>query len=118
MTVETLRPSLPTIACTTIARAERLVLAGLGWSADQVLRRALDLLEERYLEPDPQPVGRTFTREELVAILAGDNLEPARQRDEHALAVDPDARSLTPSEERYLLALAEALDPDPNGERV
>jgi len=35
----------PHLAWTTVARAERLAAAGAGWSADQVMRRALDLLE-------------------------------------------------------------------------
>ena len=33
------------LAWTTVARAERLAVAGAGWSADHVMRRALDLLE-------------------------------------------------------------------------
>lgn len=94
----------PAIAWTTIARAERLAHAGLGWTPDQVLRRALDLLEQRHLQPDPEPTGRVFTRDELVAAMARDDLH-----------LDP-GRSA--ADERYLLALAEAFDPDPYGERV
>jgi hypothetical protein len=124
MTVETLRPSsLPTIGCTTIARAERLALAGLGWSADQVLRRALDLLEGAHLEPEP--AGHVFTREEIVAALAGDDLEgpngrpPEAQRYLSALArtfdrdLPDDGSPNDPAYMRQLLATAEALDPDP-----
>ena len=94
----------PTIAWTTIARAERLVHAGLGWTPDQVLRRALDLLEQRHLQPDAGPDGRVFTRDELIAAMAGDDLP-----------LDPGRSG---ADERYLSALAEAFDPDPYGERV
>jgi len=74
MTVDTIRTNgLPHIAVTTIARAERLALAGLGWSADQVLRRALDLLEDTHAEPEVD--GHVFTRDEIVAALAGDDLD-------------------------------------------
>lgn len=34
------------IKFTTVLRAERLVAAGHGWTADEVLRNALDLLEQ------------------------------------------------------------------------
>lgn len=46
-------PSTPTITgkapikFTTVLRAERLAAAGHGWTADEVLRAALDLLESR-----------------------------------------------------------------------
>jgi hypothetical protein len=129
MTVETLRPSsLPTIGCTTIARAERLALAGLGWSADQVLRRALDLLEGAHLEPEPG--GHVFTRDEIVAALAGDAYEGANSRPPEAQKYlsaladvfkrdDPDDGDPNdPAYMRHLLASAEALDPDPYGRQA
>jgi hypothetical protein len=129
MTLETLRPSsLPTIGCTTIARAERLVLAGLGWSADQVLRRALDLLEDTHLQREP--AGHVFAREEIVAALAGDNLEgsnnrpPVAQRYLSALARTFDRDLLDdgdpndPAYLRQLLATAEAMDPDAYGRQA
>ena len=89
----------PTIAWTTIARAERLAHAGLGWTADQVLRRALDILEQKHLQPASTEA--VFSTDELVAALAGDDLEPDDLDD--------------PAYLRQLLATAEALDPDPDG---
>lgn len=38
----------PALKWSTIAKAEQLARAGQGWTADQVMRRALSLLEERY----------------------------------------------------------------------
>ena len=131
MTVESIRTTAnPHIGIATLARAERLALAGFGWSADQVLRRALDLLEDKYLTPDPEPAGHTFTREEIVAALAGDDLEgkngrpPEAQRYLSELARvftrdelddgDPD----DPAYLRHLLASAEAADPDPCGRQA
>ena len=127
MTVETIRTTAnPHITVTTIARAERLALAGLGWSADQVLRRALDLRED--LRVEPEPVGHVFSREEIVAALAGDNLEGDAGRPPEAQAYlsalagvlkrdEPDDGD--PNDPAYLwhlLASAEAHDPDPYGE--
>jgi len=40
----------PHLSFATIAQAERLAAAGAGWNADQVMRRALDLLEARVVE--------------------------------------------------------------------
>lgn len=36
----------PHLQWATVARAERLATTGLGWSADHVMRKALDLLEQ------------------------------------------------------------------------
>lgn len=38
-------PGRAAVKVTTILRAERLAAAGHGWTADQVLRNALDMLE-------------------------------------------------------------------------
>ena len=43
----------PAIAWSTIARAERLAHLGAGWTPDQVMRRALALLERAHLEGRP-----------------------------------------------------------------
>ena len=43
----------PTIAWSTIARAERLATQGAGWSVDHVLRLALHALERERLEGRP-----------------------------------------------------------------
>lgn len=129
MTVDTIRATAnPHIAIATIARAERLALAGLGWSVDPVLRRALDLLEDTHFEPEP--AGHVFTRKEIVAALAGDDLEGANARPPEAQAYlsalarvftrdepddgDPD----DPAYMRHLLARAGALDPDPYGRQA
>ena len=99
MTVETIRTNdRPHINLATIARAERLALAGLGWNVDQVVRRALDLLEETHVE-----TGRTFTRDEIAAALAGHH---------------EDAHDRSPSDDRYLRALAKVLAPDPLSRRA
>jgi Arc/MetJ-type ribon-helix-helix transcriptional regulator len=129
MTVESLRPSArPHITWTTLARAERLAAAGVGGTADHVMRRALDLLEQRHT------TARGFTRAETAAALAGDDLEPdasrasadSRYREILAEIFRPeelddldDGEPLDdPSYLRQLLATAEALDPDPYGEQA
>ncbi len=129
MTVDTIRTNAnPHIAVATIVRAERLAHAGLGWSADQVLRRALDLLEDTHAEPEP--VGHVFTRDEIVAALAGDAYEGANSRPPEAQKYlsalanvftrddldDGDPND--PAYMRHLLATAEALDPDPYGRQA
>ena len=43
----------PAVTWTTLARAERLAHQGAGWTADQVMRRALDMLERAHLEGRP-----------------------------------------------------------------
>ena len=58
-------------------------------------------LEERHSAPEP--AGRTFTRDEIRSALAG-NVQQAG--------------TLSPLDERYLLALAEVLDPGPFGGRT
>ena len=99
MTVESIRSNTtPHIACATIARAERLVLAGAGWSADQVLRRALDLLEARHKAHHADPDGRAFTRDEIAAALAGHDCDT----------------DISSTDARYLRALAAILTPDPH----
>jgi hypothetical protein len=62
----------PALAWTTLARAERLAYRGLGWSADHVMRKALNLFEQAYL------TGPVIPREELIDTLAGEDLEPTR----------------------------------------
>ncbi len=132
MTVESLRPSVrPHITWTTLARAERLAAAGVGGTADHVMRRALDLLEQRVVEPPTRDRG--LTRAETVAAIAGDDLEPhtsrasADSRYREILAEIFHPEELTdldegdpndPSYLRQLLANAEALDPDPYGEQA
>lgn len=39
----------PHLQWATVARAERLVSLGAGWSSDHVMRRALALLEQQHL---------------------------------------------------------------------
>ena len=127
MTVESLRPSArPHITWTTLARAERLAAAGVGGTPDHVLRRALDLLEQRVAEPPARDRG--LTRAETVAALAGDDLESDatrttaedRYREILAELFRPDdlddGDPSDPAYLRHLLATAEALDPDPYGE--
>ena len=129
MTVESLRPTArPHITWTTLARAERLAAAGVGGTPDHVLRRALDLLEQRHV--GPATGDRTLTRAETAAALAGDDLEPeaaratAEERYREILAelfrpddLD-DGDPNDPAYLRQLLATAEALDPDPYCERA
>jgi hypothetical protein len=130
MTVESLRPSArPHITWTTLARAERLAAAGVGGTPDHVLRRALDLLEQRVTEPPARD--RSRTRAETAAALTGDDLEPdaadttaeARYREILAELFRPDELDDLddgdpddPAYLRQLLATAEARDPDPYGE--
>lgn len=38
----------PHLQWATVARAERLAATGLGWSADHVMRKALDALEHEH----------------------------------------------------------------------
>ena len=92
MTVESIRATdKPHVNIATLARAERLAVAGFGWSVDQVIRRALDLLEDQH--SSSEPAGRTFTRDEIRSAIRGNGQE---------------TRTLSPSDERYLLALAAA----------
>ena len=51
MTVETIHTNVrPHINLATIARAERLVSLGAAWTPDEVLRKALAMLERAHLE--------------------------------------------------------------------
>lgn len=42
-------PARPHLAWETVARAERLATLGAGWTADEVMRRALALLEAQHV---------------------------------------------------------------------
>ena len=54
-------------------------------------------------QPETEPIGRVFTRDELIAAMAGDDLPPSRDR--------------TPLDERYLGALAAAFNTRRGGRR-
>jgi hypothetical protein len=79
------------------------------------------------MHAEPEPVGHVFSRDEIVAALAGDDLEgdagrpPEAQEYLSALAdafkqdEPDDGDPSDPAYLRHMLASAEALDPDPYG---